>query len=1269
MTKMNSISLENIKNLKANQLTELLLKLLHLEYGKYKFPDCQIYVPQNITTADAGEDGRIKTTDCKDSRWITDTFSLFQAKATSMSKGECKSEILNTKNDALKKQIKELFDSNGTYILFTIDDYVQKNLEDRIDGFRDGIKTVESLEYAEKAKIKIYDANVIRDWTNEYISAVSYVQTCCGITKPLGLQIWSDLKSHQSNSSNFKSNVEINSIIEKIRTDSFNKKNIRIEGVSGIGKTRLICEAFSPGIFNVDVSFNIRKSLSDSIIYFDIGKGNIENIFDFIRSLVTTYPAILILDNCDPKNHQMFLEEVLRTGSLQTLITIDYEKSNSSNHDFYDIIELDGRVFNSVVEEILKDQYRNSSLSDGDIEYLIKFSEGNPKMAINFVKAAINKSDLNHGFDRDLLVKLIFGRETIDEIDFKILKLCSIFKYFEYPSEEFYFIKKTAYKLLLEHIQFFSNFLNIDINIVEKVIKKYLNKGVLERRGNKIIIRPNPLSLKLSLLFWDDLNILNYEPFIQGIPKNLATSLADQLSQLGSVGKAKELVGAVWGINGNFSTAEILNSNMGSRLFRSIVAVNPKATIKVLSNNYLDKPTEYLTSIVEGRQNLVWALEKLCYRDETFIEATKILMCFAVAEIETYYSNNATDYFTQLFRIYLAGTEVNYSPRVEVLKWALNKQNPDFNALFIKTCGRAFTPTYNLHKMGGAEQQGGLLTLEDYKPKTADEINDYREQLIELLLGFASHENSLQLSAQRTVYNNILNFFEFNFEIDKLKLIIDKIVSNVIDKDDLIKSLYSQVSSKSLQEAQREFITTYIEQVKTNSIEEQILYNVSEPRIITRTIKDLESHEDKGKRLAETFAKKIVEQNIDIRPYFKNLLIGKQYNSLDFGKKIADLKGYDQNFVDNLVSEVLKLEKQQYNLSFLMGYLSVLEPEVKNNIFIFFVKNKSPFAFNIFRLLEINLERILKLVNLVKNENILSNNLQIIRYDVTKLNSDDLLRYYDLIKDVENGRILIMESFQIIEWNARNNNLTIDDSVLNYIKSLVQDENILFNIHNTGIVDLYSWQEIMTLLIKKFRNEICSTIAFQIVQYIESLSLFSDDDSDIANIANLTLDVDFQNCWGIYSKLILEKKIFLFWKIFDMSFMSGVTFNHPFFNNDERNNKMLYWLLKNKEIAPWIIRIAPLFDENGEDWFPFTETLINVFGMDKDFLDELSCNINSMLSWGSKVPYLTSRLRLVEKLNDHTLKEIRDWASTEMEEFEKTIKLEEIRDAEGFLGR
>ena len=67
---MNTITIENIKNLDAKKLTQLLLKILYLENNKFRFPDCNIYVPENITTADGVEDGRILTSDFKNSLQI-----------------------------------------------------------------------------------------------------------------------------------------------------------------------------------------------------------------------------------------------------------------------------------------------------------------------------------------------------------------------------------------------------------------------------------------------------------------------------------------------------------------------------------------------------------------------------------------------------------------------------------------------------------------------------------------------------------------------------------------------------------------------------------------------------------------------------------------------------------------------------------------------------------------------------------------------------------------------------------------------------------------------------------------------------------------------------------------------------------------------------------------------------------------------------------------------------------------------------------------------
>jgi hypothetical protein len=60
---------------------------------------------------------------------------------------------------------------------------------------------------------------------------------------------------------------------------------------------------------------------------------------------------------------------------------------------------------------------------------------------------------------------------------------------------------------------------------------------------------------------------------------------------------------------------------------------------------------------VSSRRHLVWALEKLVFRKESFSRAATLLRKLAAAETEDNIVNNASGLFKGLFHIYLSGTE------------------------------------------------------------------------------------------------------------------------------------------------------------------------------------------------------------------------------------------------------------------------------------------------------------------------------------------------------------------------------------------------------------------------------------------------------------------------------------------------------------------------------------------------------------------------------------------------------------------------------------
>ena len=97
---------------------------------------------------------------------------------------------------------------------------------------------------------------------------------------------------------------------------------VRVLGLSGVGKTRLILEALgateeevSPGLF-----------LSDLVMYAIQSQVGSHVINEIVQNLADTGArAVVVVDNCHPDTHQVLAGMVLRQGSRLSLVTIDSE--------------------------------------------------------------------------------------------------------------------------------------------------------------------------------------------------------------------------------------------------------------------------------------------------------------------------------------------------------------------------------------------------------------------------------------------------------------------------------------------------------------------------------------------------------------------------------------------------------------------------------------------------------------------------------------------------------------------------------------------------------------------------------------------------------------------------------------------------------------------------------------------------------------------------------------------------------------------------------
>jgi hypothetical protein len=882
----------------------------------------------------------------------------------------------------------------------------------------------------------------------------------------------------------------------------------------------------------------------------------------------------------------------------------------------------------------------------------MKFSEGNTKMAIDFAEASLKEIQLNQTLNPKLIEKLLYGRDDIISNEFEILKILSVFKAFEFPDKSYYAIDKNHYNQLLESINFISKYFKIESNEIIKTINKFIKKGSIERRGHFIILRPTPLALKLSLLFWEDFRPENYSDFIEAISSKMRKELSFQLERLGNVKEAKEIVTAIWGVNGSFSTTKILNSNSGSLLFSSIVNVNPIEAVKVLKKNYLNKSTEELTKIVNGRQNLVWALEKLCFRKETFSDASKILMSFALAEIETYYSNNATSYFKQLFHIYLAGTEVDYNKRIETLHWALEKGNSEFHLMTLKACSSALSGMGSNTRMMGAENQGSKIPLKDYQPKNLAEINDYTNSILLILKRL--HE-IYDKKINEIIVSSLYFFSESYYNFHDLKYFFESMIKFSKSKHKLRKNLVWLKSFEIQYQSQNEVSDEYIAKTEPQTIEEEIKDKVSNPEYLFSNAGKI----DLTKEKCEVFAEKIFNMETDLTKYFSNLFLGEQHQTFNFGKKYGELKGFNESFLDEILMFLIDLKEDvNWNISFLHGYLAEFSTEIRKIVFYKFLSKKSKFSFYLFRNINTNIDDALKLIELISIDNL--KYLRFAGYELSSLNIGEFITFLDNLNPLLDNKSPFLNLTH--DYLITHNSVMERIAIFTWINNLMTEHNLLENLNKSNHRDGYKWQKTMEIMLET-NPAYASCISEQIISFNKSNFTSLIRDNHVTKVAILTLEINFDLAWNNYSQLLLETPYsLLFSKIFNLGLSSNRN-THTLFSDKERNKKILDWCKLYPEIARRIIRYTPLFSDTGE-WFDFTFKMIIEFGNREEFLNELSSNFHSMTTVGSRVPYLESRKKLLEKLIHLNILNLTNWVEKQIEYFNKQIKIEKITDAQ-----
>jgi len=1071
-------------------------------------------------------------------------------------------------------------------------------------------------------------------------------------------------KWEENSSTTFKTNETIERIFQNIRL-GINQSNqtIRLIGLSGLGKTRILRE-FVGSEINPDILLN-------RVLYFNFNHDTQINLNAFVRNLVDKGEnRLLIIDNCPREKHKELLSEFESNSNQNMLITIgdNPEEIDRNAISGVNYIQIKKDDLSSIVDDILREDF--GELDTGKLEKIKEFAQGIPLMAV-LIGESVRNGDPHIGNleDKDLLDKLL-GVVGKDPKKRKMLMSCALFSKFGFFEEKKPQIKYISTEKSITSV---SGDDDVKQQEMEEVCNHFLSREIFEVQGRNIAMRPRPLAMYLAQEWLSTCSSERFEKVILSLSsltspdrKELVEAFAEQITLINYDPKAIQIVEDLFNYNGPFDNAEVLNTELGSRLFRSFVSVNPEAVSENLQRNLFSKTIDELRAIDVGRRNLVWTLEKLVFDKRTFHQSVKLLFKLAIAENETW-GNNSTAQLLQLFSIYLAGTEVDLKERWNIIEWAINHEDPDFHELALKAMQRGLVNMGFTRIMGGEKQ--GTKELIDYQPNS-DEIIEYWKNILNELEKIVEARSTLSDEAAKIVTSAIYTFHRAGLLKEHFNVINKIAETRDFDWDEALVALETLLNRHVLELGDWKEFRNLIGKLKKDDIVSRFK-NVGNrvDRLPYQELRDKSIEEIK--EIAEAFVKdenswKLLPELFTIRqPY-------SYYFGLAVKEQLSEIESINK-FIRISLKTIENLPEKDRNATILGGFVQGLNIDRKENLYNELAKNGDQ-SWILFYLISIDndaakhMDILFKLVDQGKAPfssffvfslspglyKLSSTELRELIPKFFKYGSDGYYFSFDVLYDATydrpETRIEFLDIFRqiIIEYGPG--------------KALIETR------------ESFKWKEIIIQILKTKDDPEMAQIVNNSIIESASFQNFSFSDFDVQHVYEILFDNYLDVVWLKLSEALLAEGQSYYQYYWLQKYLGSSIGGHgnsvgTLFRIDA--DFLFSWCRGNAPLAP--IRMAsmtPIYADNNtkyNEWHPIARRIIDEFGNNKDVLIHLSSNMGTFSWGGSLVPYYSSQVEMFEQLLDHQFPNVREWAESTISNLKIAVKNEKNRDEEMYL--
>ena len=681
------VAAEQITGLGGAQFAAIVTQLLAAESARAGLRGEQLESTYLTNKGDGGVDAGLKSASA--TRWIPDGDSAWQFKAGDLAPAACEKELSSKTAEYARSIIR----AGGSYRLVLGKSLTPKQIKDRRDRL---VKAARALGLSDdESRIAVIAVDGVARWLSDFPALA--VDPALGGIGTVG-QTYGEWAKSPAHAAEFVPTDARKNLLQQILDDlDSDSRVIRVDGVSGLGKTRLVMEALRGHRLEPLVVY-LRAADQFSI-------GLLAQLQRQKRSVA------LVVDECDPAFHRRLAESVDEAGSVR-LVTIGEPEPHEPRRRFVALEPLPNDQLAAVLRTYAP------QLSHEQERVVVEVAAGNIAWARRLAETVLQQPVPSAG---ELITNQDLLRYVTDELpsgqEFNAAAALALFRRVGFDDD------------VASELNAISAGLGISVVDLRAAARFLADRGMVSKQGRYRSVGPQPLALFLAARGWEIFQSEISSTLLPALSDGFLDRLFSRASELGGSREIEVLAESLLD-DGLLRDLDSSAAGRNGRLLGHLAVLIPDSVVGRLTHLLNNASDEDLLAKDGVRRSFETALRKLAWHRSHFSAAANGLLRLAVLETESN-RNNANGTWVELFGAMLPGTAATPDERMDYLEETAGSTDSRVRTRVVKALDHALDDHEFI--VSASELQGGRILERRGSAQTYGEIWNYRKRAIDQL--------------------------------------------------------------------------------------------------------------------------------------------------------------------------------------------------------------------------------------------------------------------------------------------------------------------------------------------------------------------------------------------------------------------------------------------------------------------------------------------------------------------------------------------------------